>query len=79
MSDSCKGCTEAAKHEPLVPTLRSMLPEAPWDKLAIEFNSRADDTVEKAALREKTQGKRPKHKSTKSEETRKIACDKCWR
>lgn len=35
---SCKGCTLAARHEPPVPMLRSTLPEAPWDKLAIDFN-----------------------------------------
>jgi transposase InsO family protein len=34
----CKGCTLSAKHEPPVPMLRSTLPEAPWDKLAIDFN-----------------------------------------
>lgn len=36
--ESCKGCTLAAKREPPVPMLRSTLPEAPWDKMAIDFN-----------------------------------------
>lgn len=36
--ESCKGCTLAGRREPPVPMLRTVLPEAAWDKLAIDFN-----------------------------------------
>lgn len=36
--ENCEGCTLAARREPPVPMLRTTLPDAPWDKLAIDFN-----------------------------------------
>lgn len=35
---TCKGCTLAASGEKPVPMLRTILPDAPWEKLAIDFN-----------------------------------------
>lgn len=35
----CQGCTMVARNEPAEPMTRTLLPEEPWEYLAIDFNS----------------------------------------
>lgn len=39
---TCKNCTLTSRRDPPVPMMRSKLPDAPWDTLAIDFNGPYD-------------------------------------